>query len=357
MANGKYALVLAGGSGTRFWPLSRNAQPKQLLNLFGGKTLLEETIARLEGMIPFENILILTNCEQEAGVRRLVPELPPENIVSEPEKRDTAPAISLGVGWIAARDPSATMMVLPADHLIKDKEEFQRVLNRAADTAAAAAALVTIGIKPTWACPSYGYIERGPRASIPSISGDIAVFEVERFREKPDSDLAEEFISRGTFTWNAGMFIWSIPTVVAELTRHCPELATFVSEVRKSPNLEATIKSQFPKLRQTSIDYALMEKASRVLNIEATFDWDDVGSWISVAKYLDSDAKGNSFNREVTRVECTDNIVFSSDDRRIALLGVHDLIIVQTADAILIADRDEADNIKKLVKEIPEELL
>ena len=359
MPTNNYALILAGGSGTRFWPLSRNARPKQLLDLFGRKTLLEETIDRLGGMVPRENILILTNHEQEAAVRERAPGLPPENIIAEPAKRDTAPAIALAVGWVAARAPSATMIVLPADHHITDKAEFQKILTRAAEATAEGDALVTIGIAPTWPCPSYGYIERGARASLPNLPGDIPVFEVTRFREKPDRELAEKFLAAGNFSWNGGIFIWTLPTVTAQLASHCPELANFASEIRKSSDVLATIESQFAKLTPISIDYALMERADRVLNIEATFDWDDVGSWISLAKYLDNDEKSNRANCAVTQLDCHDNIVFSESgtNRRVALLGVHDLIIVQTEDAILVADRNQADEIKKLVKEIPPELL
>ncbi len=351
-----YALILAGGSGERFWPLSRNTRPKQLLKLFGDDTLLDRTLHRLEGLVPPENILILTNRQQEEEVRKLASTIPAENIIAEPEKRDTAPALALGIGWVAARNPSAIMMVFPADQLIEDTAEFQKVLQEAVATASEADALVTIGIKPTWACPSYGYVERGSRAVIPGLDSSSA-FEVTRFREKPDAELAETFIEKGNFSWNAGIFIWSIPTVIHELTRHCPELADFVSEVRKSADIKATIENQFPSLTKISIDYALMEKASKVLNIEATFDWDDVGSWIAVARYLEKDGHGNLANCQPSMIECSDNIVYSKDGRHIGLLGVHDLIIVQTEDAILIADRDQADNIKKLIKEVPPELL
>ncbi|MEM7385371.1 MAG: sugar phosphate nucleotidyltransferase, partial [Verrucomicrobiota bacterium] len=223
MGSKNYALILAGGSGTRFWPLSRNDRPKQLLNLFDETTLIEKTVNRLEGLVPKEQILILTNIEQEASVREVLSDFPAENILAEPAKRDTAPAIALGVGWVASKDPTATMMVLPADQLINDTAAYHGVMSAAVATAAATDALVTIGIKPTWACPSYGYIERGPGASIPGLESEIPVFEVSRFREKPDPELAETFLKKGNFSWNAGMFIWSLATVVGELTRHCPE--------------------------------------------------------------------------------------------------------------------------------------
>ena len=353
-----YALILAGGSGTRFWPLSRNSRPKQLLNLFGDDTLLHQTIARLDGLVPKENILILTNALQVDAVREVASMLPPENVFAEPAKRDTAPAVALGIGLVAARDPDATMIVLPADQLIKDTDAYQSVMRDAIATAEKADGLVTIGIKPTWPCPSYGYIERGNRAVIPGLDCENPPAEVKRFREKPSTDLAETFLARGTFCWNAGMFVWSLPTVIHELTKHAPELANFVSELRRSKDVNATVEAQFPKLSPISIDYALMEQASRVLNIEATFDWDDVGSWLSVAKYLDTVGDNNQVNTPVTEVDSENNIVFNArKGSHIALLGVDDLIVVQTEDAILIANRHQADAIKKLGHMLPPELL
>lgn len=351
-----YALILAGGSGTRFWPLSRNAAPKQLLKLFDEETLIEKTVMRLEGLMPLENILILTNVEQEAAVRKALPQLPADNIFAEPAKRDTAPAIALGIGLVAARDPEATMIVLPADHLIQDAAAFRDLLAASAAAAANTEALVTIGIKPTWACPSYGYIERGAPAAIEGIPAEPPVYEVECFREKPSPEVAAEFLEKGNFSWNAGMFIWSIPTVVGELQKNCPELGEFIKTLQNSPDIKATVASEFPNLTKISIDFALMEKAERVLNLEATFDWDDIGSWISVAKYLDQDEAGNSTSLEVSKVDASGNIVYSKEGSHIALLGVEDLIVVQTGDAVLVARKDAADDIKKLVDVVPKEL-
>lgn len=349
MADDHFALILAGGSGTRFWPLSRHRKPKQLLALFDDETLIEKTISRLDGLVPRENILILTNADQVDALRAVV-DLPAENILAEPAKRDTAPAVALGAGWVARRNPNATMAVLPADHLIQDVPEYQKVLGGALEIAAKSPSLVTIGIKPTWPCPSYGYIERGPRTE------NFNAFEVLSFREKPDAELAGQFLERGNFTWNAGMFIWSIPTVFAELSRHAPELAAFVETIRDSPDMRAAIDSRFQQLPKISIDYALMEKASSVLNIEATFDWDDIGGWPSVAKYLDQDEGGNSTRGAVSQLESANNIVYNAGGKRITLLGVHDLIVVETDDAILIANRADADKVKTLVDIVPEEL-
>lgn len=353
-----FALILAGGSGSRFWPLSRNSHPKQLLDLFGNGTLLQHAIRRLDGLVPHSNILILTNEKQVDAVRENASMLPPENVFAEPAKRDTAPAVALGIGLVAARNPNAVMMVLPADQLIQDASAFRDVMRDALAVAETSDGLVTIGIHPTWACPSYGYIERGERANIPGLDCENPPFEVKRFREKPNPELAEQFLRQGGFSWNAGMFVWSLPTVIQQLARHAPELGTFISELQNSKDLHATIATQFPTLPARSIDYALMESADRVLNIEATFDWDDVGSWISVAKYLDKYGDENRANEAITELDSANNIVFNArPGSRIALLGVDDLIIVQTEDALLVANRHQADAIKNLSPLLPEELL
>ena len=355
MPNALYALILAGGSGERFWPVSRRARPKQLLRLVAQETLLEQAVARLDGLIPPERLLILTNVDQEAAVRELLPQLPKENIVAEPAKRDTAAAVALGSGWVAARDHGATMVVLPADHVINDTAAFQATLRTAAAAAEETGALVTIGIKPTWACPGYGYIEQGEVARLQTV-GDAAVHRVVRFREKPNADLAESFVRKGNFRWNAGMFVWSVPSVLSEFNRHTPELASFISQLRARDNFTNTLRDRFSSLPRISFDYAIMEKADRVLVVEAGFDWDDVGSWRAVSKYFANDTLGNAANCEITALESSNNIVFNPDGARIALLGVHNLIVVRTSDAILICHRHQAEKIKNLLGHLPEEL-
>jgi mannose-1-phosphate guanylyltransferase len=352
-----YAVILAGGSGTRFWPLSRHALPKQLMRLFDDTSLLEQAIQRLDGLIPPERILILTNHEQEAAVRAALPYHPTVNIVAEPVKRDTAPAVALGIGWVAARDPQATMAILPADHLIREASAFRHVISGALTTARVTSALVTIGVKPTWPCPSYGYIERGGQATVDGLSADLAAMEVVRFREKPNQEIAEQFLAEGSrYVWNAGMFVWSVPAVLDQLTQHCAPLAQFVRDLATSRDFSSTITAQFSTLPKISIDYALMEKATRVLNLEATFDWDDVGNWTSVAKYLDQDDQANAHKADLTAQASGGNIVYSQLPTKIGLLGVQDLIIVQTKDALLIANKHQADQIKKLVDLLPPEL-
>ena len=351
-----FVLILAGGSGERFWPLSRKARPKQLLSLFGGETLLESTLRRLDGLVPPENILILTNADQEAAVRTLASNLPSKNIVAEPAKRDTAAAVALGVGWIAARDTEATMVVLPADHLIKDTVGFQKTLITAVAAARQTGELVTIGIHPTWACPGFGYIECGPTVAVNGAADGPAVHEVQRFREKPNPELAEQFVRQGNFRWNAGMFIWTIPAIISALRRHAPELGTFVTRLHSGEDFNGLLHDVFPQLPKISIDYAVMEKAGRVLMVESAFDWDDVGSWTAVAKYLADKGAGNVGNSDLSTLDAFANIVFSSGNRRVALLGVSDLIVVDTPDALLVCNRHEAEKIKHLVAMVPPEL-
>ena len=351
-----YVLILAGGSGERFWPLSRKSRPKQLLSLFGGETLLEATLSRLDGLVPAKNILILTNADQEAAVRSLAKDLPAENIVAEPAKRDTAAAIALGVGWVATRDTEATMIVLPADHLIKDTAGFQKTLMTAVAAARQTGELVTIGIQPTWACPGFGYIECGGKTELRDLPDAPAVHDVKSFREKPNPELAEQFLRHGNFRWNAGMFIWTIPAILSALRTHAPELGTFVTSLHAGEDFAKMLATAFPTLPKISIDYAVMEKAGRVLMVESAFDWDDVGSWTAVAKYLADQGAGNVGNCDLSALDASGSIVFSSQKKRIALLGVNDLIVVDTPDALLVCSRHEAERIKHLVAKVPPEL-
>ncbi len=354
MNHAVYALILAGGSGTRFWPLSRDARPKQLLDLFGTGTLLRQAVDRLAGLVPPEHVIVLTNHLQAREVRRQLPDVPAENVVIEPIRRDTAPAVTLGAALVAARCPEASMIVIPSDQLIRDAVAFRSLAAEALSLAGREKALITIGIKPTWPCPSYGYIERGERLEDPALTHDC--YEVRRFREKPDRETAGRYLAEGGYTWNAGMFIWSVRQFRRELSRCSPELAAFFDGLAKAGDVSAYIRSEFPKLTPISVDYALMEKAERVLNFESAFDWDDVGSWISVGKYLPECGEGNVSNTALSAVRSSRNIAFSAQGRRIALLGVENLIVVDVGDALLVASQSSADSIKELVKNLPDEL-
>jgi len=354
MGNQIYALILAGGSGERFWPLSRRTLPKQLLRLVSKDALLEETVARVADWIPRERILVLTNVDQEKSVRALLKNFPQENIVAEPAKRDTAAAMALGTAWVALRDHSAIMVVLPADHVITDSKAFQETMTLAAAAAEETGSLVTIGIKPTWACPGFGYIEQG--APIKLKKDRATVHQVLRFREKPNADLAEAFVRQGHFRWNAGMFVWSVPTVLREFNRHTPALANFISQIQAPGKFDQVLRDCFSKLPRVSFDYAIMEKADRVLVVEAQFDWDDVGSWTAVAKYLEKDEHENAARGTLTAVDSTNNIVFDQTGGTVALLGVHNLVVVRTDDAVLVCHRHQVEKIKQLISRLPPEL-
>jgi len=248
------------------------------------------------------------------------------------------------------------MMVLPADHVIRDADGFQRTLRVAVAAAEETGELVTIGIKPTWACPGFGYIEQGERCRLLIGPEEPPVYEVVRFREKPNAELAESFLAQGHFRWNAGMFIWTVHAIVGAFNRHAPELGDFIGALHGGGDLAALLRDRFPSLPKISIDYAIMEKAGRVLVVESAFDWDDVGGWTAVAKYLNADAEGNQGNCTLKTLESENNIVFSKSGRTIALLGVSDLIVVETPDALLVCHRHEAEKIKQLVALVPPEL-
>ncbi len=247
-------------------------------------------------------------------------------------------------------------MVLPADHVINDRAAFQKTMQTATRAAEETGALVTIGIKPTWACPGFGYIEQGAPAPLKGGSTPNDVFRVVRFREKPNSELADSFVRRDNFRWNAGMFVWSVPTVLSEFNRHAPELADFISQIRATGNWEHALSSRFAELPVISFDYAIMEKADRVLMVEASFDWDDVGGWRAVASYLPKDENSNAANCDLTTLHASNNIVFSENPAKIALLGVHNLIVIRTDDAILVCSRHDVEKIKNLVGKLPSNL-
>jgi mannose-1-phosphate guanylyltransferase len=248
------------------------------------------------------------------------------------------------------------MAVLPADHVIANRTAFRETLVLAAEVAEETSGLVTIGIKPSWARPGFGYIEQGKSVRLRKRPEQDGIHLVLRFLEKPNLDLAESFLRKGNFRWNAGMFVWSVPTVLREFNRHAPELADFISQVRAPENFEKALRERFSKLPRISFDYAIMEKADRVFVVEASFDWDDIGSWRAVANYFEKDRQGNAANRSITVLDSSNNIVFEEDGIIVALLGVHDLIVVRTPDALLICHRHEAERIKDLIGKIPPEL-
>ncbi len=345
---------MAGGSGERFWPMSRSQTPKHLLKLLSERTLVEETVRRIGTMVPQENIFVLTNEVQLPGTRAALAGLvPAAQIVAEPAKRDTAPAAALATALVRARGgDNATLALLPADAFIADAAGFGRQLGGALARADESGAILTIAIKPDHAATGFGYLEMGgERASGPSGT----VREVKRFVEKPDLATAQRYVASGDFAWNAGMFFWRVGTFLSEAERNAPELAQFVRDFPRG-DFASFLAQRFPVLPKISVDYAIMEKARAVETLLAQFDWDDVGLWTALPKHLKNDAAGNATRGAVFTAAAGNNIAISNG-RTIALCGVKDLVVVETADAILVCHRDAVQDIKKIVTQLPKELL
>ncbi len=345
-----YACIMAGGSGERFWPLSRIARPKHLVPLLSEVTLLEETVRRVEKALPSSQIFVLTNAAQIEGCRAVLPQLKADQFIAEPAKRDTAPACALGTALVRNIDPEAVVVFLPADALIKDATTFATQLQHASDLAAKHDSIVTFGIRPDHASTRFGYLEAG--AAMAETTAACPFFEVERFVEKPDLTRAEEYLKSGKYFWNAGIFLWKTSTFLREAKRSLPELATFIEEFPKENGL-AYIAAKFAGLPKISVDYAIMEKAERVAVAEARFDWDDMGSWTALPAHLNTDEKGNSMRGAVAVHDAQNNIAISTK-RLIALCGVRDLIVIETHDAILVCHRDAAEQIKHLQPNLPD---
>jgi mannose-1-phosphate guanylyltransferase len=344
---------MAGGGGERFWPMSRAKTPKHLLKLISERTLLEETVRRLRGVVRPANIFVLTNEGQLAGVRSVLPFLPAAQIVAEPERRDTAAAAALATALARARDADAVIALLPADHVIRDQRGFARQLAAGFVWAGRHQALLTIAVKPTDPDPSFGYLELGARIRG---SGRGGVFRrVKRFVEKPDIATARRYLKTGRYAWNAGMFLWSASAFLAEAERSAPALAAFVREF-PSGDPKAYLRSRFPLLPKLSVDYAIMEKAASVATMTAKFDWDDVGLWTALPSHLAVDLAGNAVRGPVIAVESTGNIAVSNG-RVIALCGVRHLVVVETPDAILVCHRDAVQAIKRLHPLLPGHVL
>lgn len=348
-----YVCIMAGGSGERFWPMSRQRTPKHLLKLFADRTLLEDTVRRLDGVVPRANIFVLTNEVQLDGARAALPFLAPEQIVAEPAKRDTAPAAALATGLVRARNPNAVMALLPADALIKNHARLAQQLAAALARAATTDALLTFAIKPTYPSPGFGYLEMGEEVARSAEIGTIR--RVTRFVEKPDLATAERYVASGNYAWNAGMFIWRVGAFLAETEKHAPELAAFVKAFPAGDS-KAYLAEKFPALPKISVDYAVMEKAAAVETILAEYDWDDVGMWTSLPPHLPADEAGNAVRGLVVGVNAEKNVAISNG-RVIALVGVKDLVVVETADAVLVCHRDAVQDIKKLMPLLPKDLV
>lgn len=349
-----YAVIMAGGRGERFWPLSRIARPKQFIDLFGGKPLLQLAVERLEGLVPPERILIVTSRDLAAASREAAPGLPPENIVGEPCGRDTAAACALGTELVAARqggDP-ATLAILTADQLMQDVPVFQQTLRDAFAMAAASPCIVTIGIAPTHPATGFGYIEAAAKLD----SGHATVFhKVERFVEKPDVATATAYLAGGRHFWNAGMFVWSVDTFRQSLRAFRPVLADAMSALAPSigtPGFEGALEATYAGLERISVDYAVMEHARNIVMARGAFGWDDVGAWGAVANHFAADAAGNVVVGACESLDARGNLVLSDAKHLVALYGVEDLVVVHTPDATLVCPRARAQEIKDLVRKI-----
>lgn len=340
---------MAGGRGERFWPKSRLQRPKHLIPIVGNDTMLTQTINRLKNLVPPSNIFIITNKEQLDATRTVCPDLP--QIIAEPIGRDTAAAVGLAKVLVKQRDPNAVFAILPADHVINDVQNLEKCLNLAFDTALKSNVLVTIGILPSSPSTAYGYIKKGPEQG-------QNLFLVDKFVEKPNAEIAKTYVDSGNYFWNAGMFVWSVPALESALNLHCPDLSknlfTLETKLAANETLTHCLEELYPQLPKISIDYALLEKAQNVVTIPSSFDWDDVGEWPAIARHNTTDTDGNVTCGESTIYQSTNNIVVNEDGHLTALVGVDNLIIVQTKDATLICHKDKAQDIKHLLKQIRE---
>ena len=348
-----YALIMAGGGGTRLWPMSRQARPKQVLPLVGENTLFEMAVKRLAPLFPPERILVVTVEAMAPELRAQAPELPPDNFIVEPEGRNTAPAIGLAALHIAARDPQASMAVLTADHYIADTKRFRAVLS-AAYQVAAEGYIVTLGIKPHTPSTGFGYIEWGASEGI---VGGFEVFEAVAFTEKPDEEVARAYLDSGRYSWNSGMFVWQISRLMAELERQQPELCRHLATVGAelgSDAYDATLAQVWPTVEKISVDYAIMEGAHDVRVIPVDIGWSDVGSWASLLEVNEADSDGNVImGREPLCLDTRDTLILS--ERLVATIGLEDIIIVDTEDALLVCKREHAQDVKELVERLKQE--
>lgn len=338
----KVAVVMAGGKGTRFWPRSRSHRPKQFLAITGTETLLHQTVHRLEGHFEPSHIFVVTTEELAAESRRMLPELPPENVLVEPMGRNTAPCLALSLVEIERRIPDGVMVVLSADHWIGDRDLFIKDVDLAVQHSASQRELVVFGIKPTAPETGYGYIEGG---------GGGAVQKVVAFREKPPLEIALQYLETGRHFWNAGMFVWTLADLRKGLQDHCPEVLTPLDEWNQQGAKAEALAAAYARLPEVAIDVALMEKARNVALVPARFRWSDVGSWPAAIEFQKADGAGNVVQGNAILLD-VHNSAFFGGKRLIAASGVSDLIVVDEADALLICHRDHAQSVKKIVEQV-----
>jgi len=361
----RFVIIMAGGRGERFWPVSREKMPKQLLTLLGKRSFLQQAVDRVLPLAPVKNIFVITNEMQLPEVRKQLPNIPKANLIAEPIGRDTCAAVTLGAALVGARSTTGVMAVLPADHVIPEEKKFQQVLSDAFNLASRGQAIITIGIKPTDPVTGYGYIRVGEALPPPQgMKAYKTVFHrAEQFVEKPHFDKALEYVNSGQYRWNAGMFVWSFVTITEGLQKHQPEMyATcqrWFKVVNKPAKLAKVLAKEYPGIKRISIDYALMEHAQNVIVADGAFEWDDLGSWTALARHLKADPEGNCAVADFIHVDAARNIIYDArtKDRRtpIAVVGLRDSILVQTDDAVLLAHRSQAQKVKELVRKLGED--
>lgn len=345
-----HAMIMAGGGGTRFWPRSRQKKPKQFLTLVGDRTLLQQTLDRIEVMAGGDKAWVITSAAHAGECSNQLPSLPKDNIVGEPMGRDTAACIGLGAALIARKDPEAIICVMPADHVIEPAEEFRRAVKAAASLVEEnPKSLVTIGIPPTFPSTGYGYIQRG--APVGQRQG-TSVFRVAGFREKPGFDVAQQMLASGDYYWNSGIFIWKAKTILAALAENQPAIHAACERIAAAwgtPQQTEVFRREYDGLTKISIDYAVMESAKDVLVVQAPYKWDDVGSWLALERMQPQDADGNTILAKHAGIETKNCVVVGDKEFLVTTIGVEDLLIIQDGDAVLVANRREEATIKNLV--------
>jgi mannose-1-phosphate guanylyltransferase len=346
-----YVAIMAGGIGSRFWPVSRTQFPKQFLDILNtGKTLIQQTYERYKKLVPEENIYIITTAEYIPIVKKQLPQVKDENILGEPSRKNTAPCVAYISFKLLKKDPLANLVVAPADHLVLETEEFIKTSKRGLDFVSNNNAFVTLGIKPTYANTGYGYIQYETPAAAPDI------FKVKTFTEKPSAELAKTFVASGDFLWNAGIFIWKVKNIITAFEKHLPEMyEVFATEKEKFNTEEETgaIEQIYPQCTNISIDFGIMEKADNVYIIPSSFGWSDLGTWNSAWESMEKDYFGNAVTgKNVMIIDSTKCIVHAPDNKLLVLQGLDDFIIVDTKDALLICKRDKEQEIKEYVAEV-----
>ena len=346
-----FAVIMAGGVGTRFWPRSRERSPKQFLEILGNGTMIENTLDRLAPLVEQQNAFVVTNRLQAEMVSQLVPWMTTENVLAEPLGRNTAACIGLSALWIDRMDPNGLMVVSPADHIVRDKEEFLRILRLALKVADEKEALVTIGIKPTHPETGYGYIQTAEEEIDRNDYRSQGVCRVKTFAEKPNLETAERFLQSGDFLWNSGIFIWKASVILREIEMHLPDLYVQLLKIRESigkPDYEQSLEHAYRIIRSISIDYGVMEKAGNVFVVKGDFGWSDVGSWDEVVRLMPKDHEGNSIRGKSILLHSKNNYV-DAGDKIVAAIGVEDLIIINTSDAVLVCKKGLSQEVKEVV--------